>query len=224
MLNILVVEDNDGLRNLICVHLKRAGYNPVPAQNGQVALDIMDTKHIHLLIVDVMMPVMDGHTLTATLREANFTQPILMATAKESLEDKRTGFDHGADDYMVKPLDMDEMLMRVKALLRRAQITDQSVSHIGGGILDEATLSFSYNNTVIEFRQKEFQLLHKLVSYPGKIFTRQMLMDEIWGYDTETDPRSVDVHVKRIREKLAPVPTIELVTVRGLGYKAVVDP
>ncbi|MBQ9949371.1 MAG: response regulator transcription factor [Clostridia bacterium] len=222
MLNILVVEDNASLRNLMCVYLKRAGYNALEAENGQQALDIMDVKHVHLLIVDVMMPVMDGYELTAALREADYDQPILMATAKEAFEDKRTGFKHGADDYMVKPIDMEELLLRVEALLRRANITDRNILKIGDCILDETSLTVSYQGISIILRQKEFRLLHKLVTYPGKIFTRQMLMDEIWGYDSETNQRSVDVHVKRVREKLSMIPTIDLITVRGLGYKAVI--
>jgi len=222
MLNILVAEDNSSLRNLICVHLKRAGYNAVPAENGQAALDVMDSMTIHLLIVDIMMPEVDGYQLTSALREANFTQPILIVSARETLDDKREGFKYGADDYMVKPIDMDEMLLRVGALLRRAQITEQTVTRIGDCTLDESSLTLSYGDNVIHLRQKEFQLLQKLVTYPGKIFTRQMLMDEIWGFDSETDPRSVDVHIKRVREKLDMIPSIELVTVRGLGYKAVI--
>lgn len=222
MLNILIAEDNESLRNLICVHLKRAGYNAVEARDGQEALDIMDKMTIHLLIVDIMMPKVDGYQLTAALRDAAYSQPILIVTAKETLEDKRTGFKYGADDYMVKPIDMDEMLLRVEALLRRAQIAEQTVTKIGDCILDESSLTISYGDRVISLRQKEFQLLHKLVTYPGKIFTRQMLMDEIWGYDSETDPRSVDVHIKRVREKLEGIPEIDLLTVRGLGYKAVV--
>ena len=222
MLNILVAEDNAELRNLMCLYLQRAGYNPIGVENGQEALDIMDLRHIHLLIVDIMMPVMDGYELTSALREADYSQPIIIVTAKESLDDKRMGFKQGADDYMVKPIDMDELLLRVEALLRRAQITDKTLARIGDCLLDESTLTLEYKGKVIEFRQKEFQLLHKLASYPGKIFTRQMLMDEIWGYDSETDPRSVDVHIKRVREKLADIPAIELITVRGLGYKAVI--
>lgn len=222
MLNILVVEDNASLRNLMCVYLKRAGYNALEAENGQQALDIMDVKHVHLLIVDVMMPVMDGYELTAALREADYDQPILMATAKEAFEDKRMGFKYGADDYMVKPIDMEELLLRVEALLRRANITDKNILKIGDCILDETSLTVSYHGTSITLRQKEFRLLHKLVTYPGKIFTRQMLMDEIWGYDSETNQRSVDVHIKRVREKLSMIPTIDLITVRGLGYKAVI--
>lgn len=222
MLNILVAEDNDSLRALMCVHLRRAGYNAVEARNGQEALDVIDTMTIHLLIVDIMMPEVDGYQLTSALRDANYTQPILIVSAKETLDDKREGFRYGADDYMVKPIEMDELLLRVGALLRRAQIAEQTVTRIGECVLDESSLTLTYGKQVIHFRQKEFQLLQKLVTYPEKIFTRQMLMDEIWGYDSETDPRSVDVHVKRVREKLESVPEMELVTVRGLGYKAVI--
>ena len=222
MLNILVVEDNASLRKLMCVHLKRSGYNALSAGNGVEALDVMDRINVHLLIVDIMMPEMDGYELTSELRNANFNQPILIVTAKETLEDKRLGFKYGADDYMVKPIDMDEMLLRVEALLRRAQISEKNIMHIGECKLDEDSLSVEYMGERTVLRQKEFQLLQKLVTYPGKIFTRQMLMDEIWGYDSETDPRTVDVHIKRLREKLAMIPDFEILTVRGLGYKAVI--
>lgn len=222
MLNILVAEDNISLRKLMCLQLKRAGYNTLEADNGQAALDVMDKTLVHLLILDIMMPVMDGYELTKVLREANYTQPILMVTAKESFDDKRMGFKLGVDDYMVKPIDMNEMLLRVEALLRRSQISDKNILRIGECTLNEASLTVEYKGEEIILRQKEFQLLHKLVTYPGKIFTRQMLMDEIWGYDTSTDPRTVDVHIKRVRERLSNVPTIDLVTIRGLGYKAVI--
>lgn len=222
MLNILVVEDNESLRKLMCVHLKRSGYNALIAGNGVEALEVMDRMNVHLLIVDIMMPEMDGYELTSELRNANFNQPILIVTAKETLEDKRLGFKYGADDYMVKPIDMDEMLLRVGALLRRAQISEKNIMRIGECKLDEDSLSVEYMGERTVLRQKEFQLLQKLVTYPGKIFTRQMLMDEIWGYDSETDPRTVDVHIKRLREKLAMIPEFEIVTVRGLGYKAVI--
>lgn len=222
MLNILVVDDNKSLCNLMCMHLKNAGYNAIPAENGKVALDIMDKMMIHMLIVDVMMPEMNGYELTSVIRNANFSQPILMVTAKETLEDKKMGFKYGVDDYMVKPIDIDEMLLRVDALLRRAQISEREIMRIGDCVFNESALTVEYGDIKIQFRQKEYQLLQKLATYPGKIFTRQMLMDEIWGYETETDPRSVDVHVKRVREKLEDIPTIDVVTVRGLGYKAVI--
>ncbi len=222
MLNILVVEDNDDLRRLMRIHLTRAGYSVLEACNGAQALQVMDAANVHLMIADVMMPVMDGYELVEELRGASYFLPVLMVTAKFALEDKRVGFQKGADDYMVKPIDMDEMLLRVEALLRRSNIVGNCVLNVGKCRLDSERLTVDYEGREVELRQKEFALLYKLLSYPNKIFTRQVLMDEIWGYESETDSRSVDVHIKRLREKLADCGDFEIQTIRGLGYKAVV--
>jgi two-component system OmpR family response regulator len=221
MVNLLVVEDNESLRKLMCIHLERAGYKPYEAGNGIEALEILEIQPIDLIIVDIMMPLMNGYELTGELRNAEFTLPILMVTAKDTLEDKRVGFKKGADDYMVKPIDMEEMLLRVEALLRRSNIAGRNTLKIGDCVLDQETLLVAFGDNTTELRPKEFSLLHKLLSYPNKIFTRQNLMDDIWGYQSEADPRTVDVHIKRLREKLADVPVFEIQTVRGLGYKAV---
>ena len=221
MINILVAEDNAAYRNLIKIHLCRAGYHVLEADDGIQALDILAHHQIHLLIADIMMPHMDGFELTTEIRSANYSLPILIITAKSALEDKREGFKKGADDYMTKPIDMDEMVLRVEALLRRANISERHILTIGECTLNEDTLTVSYKGEQIELRQKEFYLLHKLLSYPDKIFTRQNLMDEIWGVDTETDSRTVDVHIKRLREKLSHIDSFEIQTIRGLGYKAV---
>lgn len=222
MLKILVVEDNVDLRELMVINLRSAGYNVLEAGNGEEALDVLDHTKVHLLIVDLMMPVMDGFELTEAIREADDDVPILIVTAKDALDDKRKGFRKGADDYMVKPIEMEEMLMRVKALLRRADIASEKVLKVGECVLSEDALTLVRGSDIIEFRLKEFQLLHMMLSYPGKIFTRHALMDEIWGYDNESDYRTVDVHIKRLREKVEHIDDFEIQTVRGLGYKVVI--
>lgn len=220
MLNILVAEDNESIRKLIVTYLQRDGYNTFPVTNGIDALNIIDTEHIDLIISDIMMPEMDGYTLTEELRSSKYNMPILMITAKERLEDKKKGFLAGTDDYMVKPIDFDEMLLRVSALLRRARISNERKIIIGDIILDYETLTVTTNEESILLPQKEFYLLFKLLSYPAKIFTRQDIMDEIWGFDTETDERTVDVHIKRLRDKFESLNEFKIITIRGLGYKA----
>lgn len=222
MFHILVAEDNDAYRKLLRIHLVRAGYEVFEAGNGSQALDILANETIHLLIADIMMPEMDGFELTSQIRSANFSLPILIISAKNTLDDKREGFKTGADDYMTKPIDMDEMLLRVEALLRRARLSNEHILTFNGCTLDEDTLTVSWQQEQVILRQKEFYLLHTLLSYPGKIFTRQNLMDDIWGFDSETDPRTVDVHIKRLREKFSTLPCFEIQTIRGLGYRAVV--
>ena len=220
MLNVLVVDDNESIRKLISTYLIKDGYNVLHASNGVEALNILDTHHIDLMIADIMMPVMDGYTLTQDLRAANFNLPILMITAKETYEDKKKGFNVGTDDYMVKPIDMDEMLLRVNALIRRAKISHDKKIIIADITLDYDSLSVITSKETIELPKKEFYLLFKLLSYPKKIFTRAQLMDEIWGMDNEADERTVDVHIKRLREKFGDFKEFEIVTIRGLGYKA----
>lgn len=222
MINILVVEDNEQLRKLMGIHLTKAGYNVFEAVNGIDALKVLEDVAIHLIVADIMMPKMDGYELTGELRSAKITIPVLMVTAKEALEDKRKGFKTGADDYMVKPIDFEEMLLRVEALLRRSNLSSEHILTIGGTSLDSDSLIVSTEKQAITLPQKEFYLLHMLLSYPKKIFTRQALMDEIWGYDSETDPRTVDVHIKRLREKFLNSEDFDIETVRGLGYKAVI--
>ncbi|GIP20708.1 response regulator transcription factor [Paenibacillus sp. J22TS3] len=221
MIRVLVVEDDKNLRKLIAASLEQDNYQVLQAANSSEALRHLESSQVDLMISDIMMPEMDGYELTRRLREANYHFPILMVTAKEEYEDKREGFMAGTDDYMVKPLDTKEMLLRVAALLRRAKIASEHRIVIGDSILDYDTLTVSLSHDqIVELPKKEFYLLFKLLSYPGKIFTRQQLMDEIWGLDSEADERTVDVHVKRIREKLEPMSPFRIVTVRGLGYKA----
>ncbi|HWT74155.1 MAG TPA: response regulator transcription factor [Mobilitalea sp.] len=220
MFQILIVDDNESIRNLMKAYLLRDGYQVVTASDGVEALTVLDKEHVDLMIADIMMPNMDGYTLTKELRDANYYFPILMVTAKESIDDKKKGFIVGTDDYMVKPIDFDEMLLRVSALLRRAKIMNDHKIVIGNITLDYDTLTVTTDTEEILLPKKEFQLLYKLLSYPKKIFTRQDLMDEIWGFDNETDIRTVDVHIKRLREKFDELEEFKIITVRGLGYKA----
>ena len=222
MFRILVVEDDKNLRKLITTYLKKNEYITYEATNGLEALDIMDTNYIDLIISDIMMKEMDGYELTKSLRDANYTIPILLVTAKSTIADKKEGFLLGADDYMVKPINMEELLLRVKVLLRRANAANEQKLIIGNLIIDYKQMSVLYKGKNYQLAQKEFQLLYKLLSTPDTIFTRQELIEEIWGLDSESDFRTVDVHIKRIREKLNNVKEFEIVTIRGIGYKAII--
>jgi two-component system OmpR family response regulator len=219
MFNILVVDDNDSIKKLITTYLIRDGYNVFAASDGLEALEVFDKEHIDLMIADIMMPNMGGYTLTNELRTSKYNIPILMITAKESFEDKKKGFSVGTDDYMVKPIDFDEMLLRVTALLRRAKISNEHKIVVGDITIDYETLTVTTKTETFLLPKKEFYLLFKLLSYPKKIFTRQDLLDEIWGFDNETDERTVDVHIRRLREKFDGLEEFKIVTVRGLGYK-----
>lgn len=220
MFNILIVEDDKNIRKLMHTVLKQNGYNPFCASDGVEALEVFEKEHIDLMICDIMMPNMDGFELTETLRSTHFNLPVLMVTAKESFSDKRRGFLVGTDDYMVKPIDVNEMVLRVQALLRRSKIVNEHKLVIGDVTLDYNSLTVFRNDDVQTIPQKEFYLLYKLLSYPSTIFTRLQLMDEIWGKDNESDDRTIDVHIKRLRERFKNYPEFEITTVRGLGYKA----
>jgi len=221
LFNILVVEDDPKLSNIYCTILKMNHYNPFSAFNGQEALDILDKEYIDLLITDIMMPGMDGYELTRTLRDHGYDMPILMVTAKESFHDKKKGFLLGTDDYMVKPVNWDEMILRIGALLRRASIVSERKITCGNTTLDLDSLTAIQCDNVIVLPLKEFNLLYKLIANPNKIFTRQQLMDEIWGMDSESDERTVDVHINHLRERFRRCGDFDIVTVRGLGYKVV---
>lgn len=223
MFSILVVEDDENLRKLITAVLRRNRYNVLQAKDGGEAVTIAENNHVDLMICDIMLPVMDGYEVTKTIRESNKDMPILIVTARETLEDKRRGFAVGTDDYMVKPINMDEMLMRISALLRRAKITSERKITIGSVEIDMDAMTIKYGVSQMQVPKKEFFLLFKLLSMPNHIFTRRALMEEIWGPDAETDERTVDVHIKRLRERLDEVgiKEFEIITVRGLGYKAV---
>ena len=221
MLKIMVVDDNENARKLAVSILKRNNYDTVEAADGQDALDELDKVHVDLIILDVMMPNMDVIEFTKILRSAGWETPILMITAKESQMDKKEGFLAGADDYLVKPYDEEEMLLRVAALLRRSKIASEHKITVGSTVLDNNTMMVTTPKGSIALPQKEFKLLFQLLSYKGKIFTRRQLMDEIWDLDSETDERTVDVHINRLREKFGDNPDFKIVTIRGLGYKAV---
>lgn len=221
MFNIMVVEDDAALRKMMSSVLERNGYRPLPAEDGEQALQLLEREQADLIITDVMMPNMDGYELTELLRQSNYNMPILMVTVKETYGDKHRGFSAGIDDYMVKPIDINEMILRVHALLRRAQIANEHKLQVGGTLLDWDALQVCAAGKSQFLPQKEFYLLFQLLSYPGKIFTRQQLLDEIWGMDSESDERTVDVHINRLRDRFKGNPDFEIATVRGLGYKAV---
>ena len=221
MVKILVVEDDTNARKLMCAVLSRSGFEVFQAEDGVRALDIMDKQHIDLAVLDLMMPNMDGYELTKELRETWPEMPILMLTAKQEPVDKHKGFLAGCDDYMTKPADKEELIFRIRALLRRAKIANDRKIVIGSVVLDYDSLSLSKNEQVIDLPQKEFQLIFKLLSSPGTIFTRIQLMDEIWGVDSDTTAHTLNVHINRIRERLQGWNEFEIITVRGLGYKAV---
>ncbi|MCR5756823.1 MAG: response regulator transcription factor [Selenomonas sp.] len=221
MFSIMVVEDDKNLNRMICAKLKQAQYHVFPAFDGQEALDILEQEHIDLIISDVMMPRMDGLELTAALRGARMTLPILMITAKGQMEDMEKGFRAGTDDYMVKPIQLRELLLRVEALLRRAQLMSEKRLNIQGTVLDYASLTVQTGDHTDTLPPKEFYLLFKLLNQPGTIFTRQELLDEIWGVDKDTDSRNVDAHIKKLRHRFGENPDFAIETVRGLGYRAV---
>ena len=221
MFSILVAEDDTNLNRMICAKLQQAQYKVFPAFDGEEALDILDKEHIDLIVSDVMMPRMDGYTLTRELRGAKYILPILMITAKDSMEDMEKGFLAGTDDYMVKPINLREMLLRIGALLRRAQLQNEKRLTIRETVLDYAALSVQTKGRTEQLPPKEFYLLFKLLNQPDKIFTRQELVDEIWGMEKDTDARNVDAHIKKLRHRFADSPDFEILTVRGLGYKAV---
>ncbi len=220
MFTILVVEDDLPLQRMMCAFLGMNGYRTVGAVNGEEALNAIERVMPDLVVADVMMPVMDGWQLTEELRRAYPLLPIMLVTARDTLEDKRTGFTSGADDYMTKPVDLDELILHVGALLRRAQAMTSHRLTIGETVLDYDSLTVTRQDVSITLPKKEFYLLFKLLSSPKQIFTRRQLMDEIWGMDAQSDERTVDVHVKRLREKCEIFPDFSIVTVRGLGYKA----
>lgn len=221
MFHILVVEDNANTRKLMDAVLTQHGYQPVLARDGVEALEILDKKHIDLIVLDIMMPRMDGYEFTETLRNSGCELPILMVTAKEKPADKHKGFIIGTDDYMVKPVDEEEMILRIGALLRRSRIVNEHQLTVGQTVLDYDSLAVSSPAGALELPKKEFLLLFKLLSYPNKIFTRRQLMDEIWDMDSDTDERTVDVHINRLRDRFRGNDDFDIVTARGLGYKAV---
>jgi len=221
MFHILVVDDDKSTRRLMRALLEAEYYTVFLAENGADALKVMEKEHIDLVVLDIMMPEMDGYTFTEEIRGADNDLPILMVSAKQLPEDRRKGFLAGTDDFMVKPIDEEEFLLRVKALLRRARIASERQIKIGEVVLNYDALTVSRGQETLLLPQKEFMLLYKLLSYPGRIFTRIELMDEIWGSDSETGWETVTVHVGRLRRRFEKWPEFEIISVRGLGYKAV---
>jgi len=221
LFRILVADDDKNIRLLIKAVLEAENYTVFTAENGEDALALMDREHIDLVVLDIMMPKMDGYEFTRILRENNSTLPILMVSAKQLPEDKHRGFIVGTDDYITKPIDEEEMLLRIKALLRRARIASERRITIGAITLDYDALTVTKNGMSQLLPQKEFLLLYKLLSYPGKIFTRIQLMDEIWGAESDTGWETVTVHIGRLRKRFEGWEEFEIVSVRGLGYKAV---
>ena len=221
MFQILVVDDDRNTRLLLRAVLQAENYTVFTAENGEDALQVMDREHIDLVVLDVMMPKMDGYEFTRILRQTDNNLPILMVSARQMPADKRQGFLVGTDDYITKPIDEVEMLLRIKALLRRARIASERRIVLGEVVLDYDSFTVSRGGVRQELPQKEFLLLYKLLSYPGKIFTRIQLMDEIWGADSDTGWETVTVHIGRLRKRFEGWPEFEIVSVRGLGYKAV---
>ena len=221
MFQILVAEDDKNTRRLMEAVLKEHGYHPILACDGLEALKLLDTHHVDLVILDIMMPGMDGYEFTRQLRATDYTLPILMVTAKQLPEDKRKGFIVGTDDYMTKPVDEEEMILRIRALLRRAQIVNERRITIVDVFLDYDSLTVSRGDESQTLPRKEFYLLYKLLSYPGKIFTRIQLMDEIWGMESQSDDNTINVHINRLRKRFEDYPEFTIETIRGLGYKAV---
>ena len=222
MFNVLVVEDDKNLKKLMVTYLKKNNYTTFEARNGIQALDIIDKQYIDLVISDIMMPEMDGYELLNELRIANYEIPIMLITAKSDISDKKQGFILGADDYMVKPIDMEEMVLRVSVLLKRAKSANKRKIILRDLIIDYDQLSVVKHDKVYNLAQKEFYLLYKLLSTPDTIYKRQDLIEEIWGLENNSDFRTVDVHIKRLREKLEDIKEFEIVTIRGIGYKAII--
>ena len=221
MFHILVVEDDPHARKLMQTVLEQNGYSVYTAKDGLDALAVIDQKHIDLVVLDVMMPRMDGYEFTKEIRDGGSDLPILMVTARETPSDVKRGFIIGTDDYMTKPVDEEEMLLRIAALLRRSRIVSEKKLTVGDTVLDYSSYTVSAGGKRYELPQKEFLLLFKLLSYQNKIYIRRQLMDEIWDMDSASDERTVDVHINRLRDKFRDSPDFQIITMRGLGYKAV---
>lgn len=220
MFNILVAEDDASACRLMCEVLRQAGYQPFPAGDGTQALALMEHRHIDLAVVDLTMPQMDGLTFTRTVREGGSSLPILMVTARVAQADKREGFRAGTDDYMVKPVDEEEMLWRIEALLRRSRSAAEQRLTVGGTVLDYRAMSATCGGKPVPLSAKEFQLLYKLLSYPETLLTKRQLIDELWDLDSDVDEHTVEVHISRLREKFRGCPDFHIRTIRGFGYMA----
>lgn len=221
MLKILIAEDDRELRQLFSHVLTKNGYYVKGVTNGLEALSALESDYFDLIISDIMMPEMDGYELVRSLRDVGNTMPVLMITAKDNFEDMRRGFVSGTDDYMVKPINVNEMILRVQALLRRAQMISERRQVVGNTVMEIDSLTVTTEGESVVLPQKEFMLLYKMAASPGKIFTRQQLMDDIWGYENESDTHTVDVHIGRLRERFRGSSDFKIVTMRGVGYKVV---
>lgn len=222
MFQILIVEDEVSIKNMMSDYLQNNGFGTICASNGKEALEILKINDVDLIITDIMMPVMNGYDLSKIVRQDNGNMPILMITAKETIDDKEQGYNSGADDYMVKPIILKEMLLRVNALLKRSKIEADKKLVVKSTILNLDAFEVISNGENIAMTKKEFLLLFKLLSEPNRIFTKNQLMDDIWGYDSESFDNTVKVHISKIRDKFKNSNDFELVAVRGLGYKAVI--
>ena len=220
MITILVVEDDENTRLLTEAYLTKK-YNVVTCKDGEEALDIIYSQNIDIVVVDLMMPKLDGFNLIKELRNNKNNIPVLLLTAKTSIEDKTKGFEYGADDYLTKPVDYNELILRINALIRRANISNKDKIVIGKIEIDLGEYSFKYDNEAIEFTKKEFDLLFKLISYPNKIFTKTQLIEDIWGYDSDVLEDSIKTYINKIRSKLIEVTEVEIVNLKGIGYKLV---
>ena len=221
MLKILIAEDDRELRRLFAHVLMKNGYTVKEVANGQEAMDVLSGDYYDLIISDIMMPVMDGYEFVRQLRASGNNTPVMMITAKDAFDDMRMGFLSGSDDYMIKPVNVNEMVLRVGALLRRAQMINERRQVIGDTVMECDTFTVSTSTGSMVLPQKEFMLLYKMASYPGRIFTRQQLMDEVWGYDSDSDTHTVDVHIGRLRDRFRDNKDFRIVTMRGVGYKVV---
>jgi len=221
MFKILIAEDDSELRQLFSHVLIKNGYSVTGVCNGKEALDALDKGYYDLIISDIMMPEMDGYELVSSLRTAGYSIPVMMITAKDAFDDMRMGFVSGTDDYMVKPVNVNEMVLRVGALLRRAQMINDRRLVIGGTVMECDSLTVTWDGQSAVLPLKEFMLLYKMASFPGRIFTRQQLMEDIWGYDSDTDTHTVDVHIGRLRDRFRDSKDFKIITMRGVGYKVV---
>lgn len=221
MLKILIAEDDQELCQLFLHVLEKNSYGATGVSNGLEALAAMEKDYYDLIICDIMMPYMDGFAFIRRLRESGNQTPVMMITARDAFDDMRQGFLYGTDDYMVKPINVNEMVLRVGALLRRSQMIHDRRQIVGGTVMELDSLTVTWKGESQVLPQKEFMLLYKMISYPGKIFTRRQLMEEIWGYENDSDTHTVDVHIGRLRERFRSNPDFKIVTIRGLGYKAV---
>lgn len=221
MFKVLIAEDDKELRRLFERVLTKDGYTVLGVSNGKEALLALNDSYFDVIISDIMMPEMNGHELVKNLRDAGYTTPVMMITAKDAFDEMERGFTSGIDDYMVKPINIRELSLRVGALVRRAKMASERRQTIGQTLMECDSLTVTTEKESLVLPQKEFMLLYKMAAYPGKIFTRQQLMDDIWGYSTDADTHTVDVHIARLREKFGDSPDFRIITIRGLGYKVV---